>query len=162
VSGEAGWTIEGERYGLFIGSGVSVDVAIPPGDDGSAVGRYFDRKSQPYRLWLERARPKLDALFARLVAEGVPLVPLAGKHEQVYRAVVEDSSSHQADDDRHFRRYYGGGSLLVEVRDNDRLPRSQTLALRLAVSTRVRRSQLERIADEVAAILVSVDSSRGA
>jgi hypothetical protein len=76
MSGEAGATIEGELYRLFLGSGRMVSVAIPPpelGGDNGYVGRYFAQASAPYQRWLARAQPLLDALFAALVSEGLPL-----------------------------------------------------------------------------------------
>jgi hypothetical protein len=64
MSGEAGATLRGEGWSLFLGRGLIEDVAIPPGAGGDYVGAYFDRESAPFRRWLERARPGLEALFA--------------------------------------------------------------------------------------------------
>jgi hypothetical protein len=71
VSGEAGATLDGEYFRLFIGSGVSVNIAVEPGRD--AVGDYFARANAPYLAWLARAQPALEALFTQLVAGGLPL-----------------------------------------------------------------------------------------
>jgi hypothetical protein len=152
VSGQAGADIAGEHYGLFIGSGISVCIAPPRDDDGSAIGAHFDAASAPYHRWLARARPALDALFAEILAQGpLPLVALAGPCEQIDGTIVEDSDTGA----RHFAAYHRGGPLLLHAASNRHLPDGQSLNLRLVVATRVRRGDLDALLDRVAAVLLA-------
>jgi hypothetical protein len=129
----------GAKYSLFLGSGVSVALAGPPGD-------YFHRASQPLAAWLERARPDLDALFAD---SGLPLAPLEGPLEQVDGAIIEEPDHKAA----HFGEYYRGGNLLVFVDGTSRLDGIHSLRLRIAVARRVHRRELDQLIDRVAAIV---------
>jgi hypothetical protein len=149
VSGEAGAAIESTHYGIHVGSGVRVSFMPPPGDDGSAIGRYFERKSAPYTAWLSRARPALDALFAALITEGVPIVPLAQKFEEIQGTIVEDDR-----DGAHFRKYHQGGPLVVRLDGNGRMPDHGSLGLHFLVSRRVRRAELQPIVERVVGVLL--------
>ncbi|KFA86735.1 hypothetical protein [Archangium violaceum] len=161
MSGQAGAQLDSEYYGLFIGSGINVAYAIPPGDDGTAIGRYFREKSAPYERWLERARPALDEFFARLAAEQrIPLVPFSQRAEEIHGVIIEDLDSSVLDigAEQHFRRYHRGQPCAVSLNGAGRLPDFQTLELRFLVSTRVRRSALEPVLQGVANILIQVRS----
>src|SRR4051812_38973174 len=81
MSGEAGAGIAGPLYSIFVGSGIRVDVAINPEGDGNDVAEYFERHNAPFTDWLERAKPELDALFARST---LPLAPLDQPYEQIF------------------------------------------------------------------------------
>jgi hypothetical protein len=149
MSGEAGASYQSELYTIGVSSGLSVSVAIPPGDDGSAVGGYFERESRPFHLWLDRARAPLDALFAQLVAAGEPLVPLAHPHQELHGVFLEDGS------EAHFRKYYKGGPLAVHLDGDAHLTGGRSLTLSFLVSTRVERRRMEAIVARAAAILQS-------
>jgi hypothetical protein len=152
MSGQAGWRLEGERYSIFVGSGVNVAIALTPGDDGSGIGAYFDRESEPYRRWLERARPALDALFEAVLVEGVlPLVPLAQPHEEVDGAVIDRDPEEKLS---HFKKHHRGGPCLVNVSGARMLPSVQTLQIRLLVTPRVYRRDLDALARRVADVLL--------
>src|SRR5688500_15823267 len=91
MSGEAGAQLDSEYYALFVGSGVRVSYALPPGGDGTEIGRYFQEESAPYARWLERARPALDGFFTRLATEQrIPLVRLSEPSEEIYGIIIED------------------------------------------------------------------------
>ncbi len=157
MSGEAGARIDSEYYSLFVGSGIRVSYAPPPGDDGTAIGRYFQEDSAPYVRWLERARPALDAFFAQLAAEQrAPIVRLSEPSEEIHGVIIEDvePTGEEAGDERHFRQYSRGRPCPVSLNGSQRLPGLQSLELRLLVSERVRRSALEHILDGVADILL--------
>lgn len=161
MSGQAGAQLDSAYYGLFVGSGLNVSYARPPGDDGTAIGRYFREKSAPYERWLERARPDLDALFARLAAEQrIPLVPLSEPSEEIHGVIIEDVDSSILDigAEQHFRRYHRGRPCPVSLNGSGRLPDFQTLQLRFLVSTRVRRSALEPVLQGAADILLRARS----
>jgi hypothetical protein len=147
MSGQAGASIEGELYALSVTSGLSVDVAIPPDDDGSAVGRYFERESAPYRRWLARAQPAVTTLFAQLVAEGEPIVPRAQPSQTMHAVFVENESEAQ------FRKHYRGGPLAVHL--DGALPGDRSLQLQFLVSRRVERRRMERVVERVAEILTT-------
>ena len=149
MSGEAGASIQGERYSIFLGSGRIVSVAIPPNGDGASVRDYFARANLPYRRWLERARPGLEALFAQLVAEGLPLVAHDARCEEIDGVVIEEPDA-KAD---HFRRHSHGLPCPVHLRGGRLMPGGRSLNLRLVVSARVRRAQLDPIVERVVAVL---------
>lgn len=69
MSGEAGATLQSAMYSIFIGTGFRKIC------DRETAAEYFAEASAPYREWLKRARPALDALFPGLVAAGIPLAP---------------------------------------------------------------------------------------
>jgi hypothetical protein len=150
VSGEAGALIDGTHYRIFIGSGVRVSYEPPPGDDGSAIGRYFEEDSAPYQAWLARARPELDALFAAVVAEGAPIVPLAQTFEEIDGTIIEPDR----DLDRHFKQYHQGGPLAVRLDGGRHMPDYQSMNLHFLVSRRVQRSELDPIVERVIAALL--------
>jgi hypothetical protein len=152
VSGEAGASSEGELYQIAIGTGVIVNVALPPGNDGSAIGAYFARASAPYERWLARARPELDALFAQLVVEGEPLVPIAQKFEELAGTFLEDG------DDRNFAKYHKGGPLALRLNGSRHMPRHRSLDLFMLVSRRVEKAKIEAIVARVAAVLVGTQA----
>ena len=152
MSGEAGAQIEGELYSIFVGSGCIVSVAIPPGDDGSAVGRYFEAGAVRYRQWLERARTELDACFAELVQAGTPIVPLKQRSEEIWGTFVEDG------DDRNFRKYHKGGPLVVRLDGRQHMPDHRSLQLHFLVSTRVEKQKMQAIAERVAQILTRTEA----
>lgn len=153
MSGESGADLDSTYYALFIGTGVCVSYEPPPGDDGSAIGRYFEEESQPYRAWLLRAKPALDALFEEVHAEGtLPLVPFGGASETIDGTIIEDVGARE-DRAEHFRQYHRGGPCTVSVSGDDRMPDGQSLNLRLLVSARVSRKALEALLDRVAAVL---------
>lgn len=157
MSGEAGAQLDGEYYSLFVGSGIRVSYALPPGGDGSEIGRYFREDSAPYARWLERARPALDAFFARLASEQrIPLVRLAEPSEEIHGVIIEDMDLSLADAgaEQHFRKYSRGLPCPVSLNGAQRLPDFQSLQLRFLVSARVRRSALEPILDGVVDILL--------
>ena len=148
MSGEAGANLEGELYSVSVGTGLIVSVAIPPGDDGSAVGRYFEDRSASFRRWLAHAKPALDALFAQLVGEGEPLVLVNQPHETLDGTFLESGK------DAHFRKYHRGGPLAVHL-DGDRLlPEGQTLRLKLLVSKRVEKKRMDALLARVAQVLL--------
>jgi hypothetical protein len=151
VSGEAGASIDGTHYQIFIGTGMRVSYEPPPGDDGSAIGRYFDEDSAPYHKWLARARPALDALFAALIAEGAPLVPLGQKFEEIDGTIIEPGR----DLDRHFKQFHKGGPLAVRLDGGRHMPDHQSMNLHVLVSRRVQRSELDAIVERVIAALLS-------
>jgi hypothetical protein len=152
MSGEAGASIEGELFVLFIGSGVTVDVRVPEGDDGAAIRNYFDSESAPYDRWLARAAADLERLFAEVRAAGsLPLVPVRQPCEQIDGTVV-----HEEDDDmhgRHFARHHRGGPLALGVRGT--LPDLQSVRFSIAVTGRVRRRELDELLARVTAVLVT-------
>ncbi|MGE0870337.1 MAG: hypothetical protein AB7P03_17360 [Kofleriaceae bacterium] len=152
MSGEPGASIQGEYYELFVGSGIIVNVAIPPGDDGSAIPSYFERESAPYRAWLARARPALDQLFAQLVAEGEPIVPRDQPYEELWGTFVEDL------DDQGFSAVHHGGPLVVRLSGPGLLGDLRSLAVTFLVSRRVHRAHMERIVERVAEILMATDT----
>lgn len=157
MSGEAGAQLDSEYYSLFVGSGIRVSYALPPGGDGSEPGRYFREESAPYARWLERARPALDAVFARLAAEQrVPIVRLTEPSEEIHGIVIEDVDPALADAgaEQHFREYSQGLPCPVSLSGAGRLPFPQTLQLRFLVSARVRRSALEPVLEGVVDILL--------
>jgi len=163
VSGEAGASLQSEYYTLFLGSGVRVSVAPPPGDDGSAVGRYFEEQSAPYAAWLARARPALDALFTRWAAEGVPLARWSAKHEQVDGVIIEDQDRPQeAMRAAHFRTYHRGGPCVVRVGGGRRLAGVRSLNLALLVTTRVERTLINQLLDQVAEVVTAAEIKDGA
>lgn len=147
MSGEAGATIESELYCVAIGSGVIVSVAPPPGAGGSAVADYFAREAAPYQRWLERARPALDALFARLVHEGQPIVRYAQPFEEIWGTFVEDG------DPKSFAANHRGGPLIVRLAGHRHMPDYQSLNLSFLVSRRVEKRAVEPIVARVAGIL---------
>ncbi len=160
MSGQAGAQLDSEYYSLFIGSGISVSFSPPPGDDGTAIGRYFREKSMPYGRWLERASPALDAFFARLVAEQrVPIVRLSEPSEEIHGVIIEDVEPTRADAgaEQHFREHSRGRPCPVSLNDSRRLPAFQSLELRFLVSERVRRSALDHILDGVVDILLRTE-----
>jgi hypothetical protein len=157
MSGQAGADLDSEYYALFVGSGISVAYAPPPGDDGTAIIRYFREESEPYVRWLERARPELDAFFARLAAEQrVPLVRLAEPSEEIHGIIIEDVDPALSDAgaEQHFRQYSRGRPCPVSLNGSGRLPDFQSLQLRFLVSARVRRSALEPVLEGVVDILL--------
>lgn len=152
MSGEAGARIEGQRHAVFLGSGVNVSVATPPGDDGSAVGRYFDAANAPYGRWLARAAADLERLFAAVHAEGrLPLVDLGQPVAHVDGTIIEP-------DDRkaqHFARHHRGGPLALSIGGNDLLPDHRSLRVAIAVTGRVHRRDLDDLLARVAAVLLT-------
>jgi hypothetical protein len=161
MSGQAGAQLDSEYYALFVGSGLSVSYALPPGDDGTAIGRYFREDSTPYERWLEHARPALDAFFARLAAEQpIPLLPLSEPSEEIHGVIIEDLDPTVVDlgAERHFRKYHRGRACPVSLNGAGRLPDFQSLQLRFLVSTRVRRSALEPVLAGVVDILLRARS----
>ncbi|WP_375771089.1 hypothetical protein NR798_09370 [Archangium gephyra] len=161
MSGEAGAQLDSEYYSLFVGSGIRVSYAPPPGDDGTAIGRYFREASLPYERWLASARPALDAFFARLATEQrVPIVRLAEPSEEIDGIIIEDVDPALSDAgaEQHFREYSRGRPCPVYLNGSGRLPGFQTLQLRFLVSTRVRRSALEPVLTGVADILLRARS----
>jgi hypothetical protein len=149
MSGEAGANLEGELYSVSVGSGLIVSVALPPGDDGSAVGRYFDDHSAPFERWMAHAKPQLDALFAQLVAEGEPLVPVNQPHETLDGTFLESGK------DAHFRKYHRGGPLAVFLDGHGLLPEGQTLRLKLVVARRVEKKRMDALLARVAQVLLA-------
>lgn len=150
MSGEAGWKIDGAYYSVFVGSGVCVSVALPPGDDGSAIGKYFDRENEPYRRWLERAQPGLDLLFDELRASGLPIVPLSEKFEEIDGIVIDEPDTKG----EHFRRYSRALPCPVHASGGRRMPNGGSMNLRLLVAERVRRAQVDALADRVVEVLI--------
>ncbi|MBL9019863.1 MAG: hypothetical protein JNL83_37105 [Myxococcales bacterium] len=147
MSGEAGASIEGELYRIAIGSGVSIGLAGDPGD-------YFARESAPFRAWLERAKPALDALFERLVAEGEPIVRFAQSFEEIWGTFVEDGEA------KAFARYHRGGPLIVRLSGIRHMPELQSLNVAFLVSRRVERARMEAIVARVADAIVGVAPAR--
>ncbi|HYO73057.1 MAG TPA: hypothetical protein VEU33_44045 [Archangium sp.] len=161
MSGQAGAQLDSEYYALFAGSGISVSHALPPGDDGTAIGRYFREDSAPYGRWLERARPTLDVFFARLATEQrIPLVPLSEPSEEIYGVLIEDLEPTVVDAgaEQHFREHSRGRPCPVSLNGAGRLPDFQTLQLRFLASTRVRRSALEPVLAGVVDMLLRARS----
>jgi hypothetical protein len=140
VSGEAGASITGERYEIFVGSGINVSVDSRSTD----VGAWFERESAPYREWLERARPALDQLFAK---SKLPLVPLSETFEQVDGAIIEPTDR-SAD---HFRRYWNKKPLKLFL--HGRLGGLKSLRVNVMVSERVRRGDLDSLLAKVVRVL---------
>lgn len=149
MSGQAGWSIRADLYSIFVGSGRFVSVAIPPGGSGASVAEYFERANLPYRDWLERAQPRLDALFAQLVIEGLPLVRSDAPCEEIDGVVIERPDE-KAD---HYRKYSRGLPGVVQLRRGREMPDGCSMNLRLVVSTRVQRVQLDGVTERVVAIL---------
>lgn len=158
MSGEAGWAIRGELYSVFVGSGRIVSVAMRPDGDGRDVGDYFARANEPFQTWLERAQPRLDALFAQLVVEGIPLVRLDSAVQEIDGVVIEEPDL-KAD---HFRRFSTGLPCPVYLRGAHLMPDGCSLNLRAVVSTRVPKSQLDSMVARVAAILRETESAPAA
>lgn len=151
MSGEAGARREGTLYAVFVGSGVIVSVAVPPGDDGSAIGKHFAAANAPFERWLARAAPDLERLFALVQAEGrLPLVALRQDCEHVDGAIIEASDTKA----RHFARYHRGGPLALSIGGPGLLPEYRTLRLSLAVTGRVHRRDLDDLLLRAAAALV--------
>lgn len=140
MSGEAGASIDGDLYRITIGSGLSIGVAGEPGD-------YFAGESMPFRAWLERAKPALDALFVQLVAEGEPIVRFAQKFEEIWGTFVEDGDS------KGFARYHRGGPLIVRLSGDRHMAKLQSLNVSFLVQRRVERSRMEAIVARVADVL---------
>lgn len=154
MSGEAGWTIRRPHYTLFLGSGCRVSLATPPVDDPlgqshTYVADDYARANEPYRRWLARAEPQLDALFATLVAAGAPLVDAEAPSQEIDGILIE-VPDHKAD---HFRRYWQGLPCPVHLRGASLMPGGQSVNLRLVVSRRVRPVELEPILARVVAVL---------
>jgi hypothetical protein len=151
VSGEAGHMLEGSHFSVFVGSGISENIALPPGGD---LGDYFHRQSLPFAEWLERARPQLEALFAN---SGLPLEPLTPPFEQVDGAIIDHPAASRLEEPdqkaAHFKRYYRGGKLLLFADGSRRLKDFRSLRLRIAVSRRVHQHELDTLLDRVAAIV---------
>jgi len=149
MSGEAGATIDGALYRVFVGAGVIVSLALDPDQpDGHAA--YYAREEAPYRAWLERARAGLDELFEDLDRE-LPLAPVTEDVEQIDGAIIEDGADDHAAA-RHFAEYHQGGPLLLFLDGRNRLG-IRSLRVRIAVTERVRRSVLELLLDRVAEVL---------
>lgn len=146
MSGEANASIESEHYSVAVGSGLVVDVALPPGDDGSAIGEWFDRHSAPFRRWLALAQPELDTLFADLVAEGEPIVPRAQPYETLFGVFLEDK-------EKQFHSRHRGGPLAVRLESHRLLSEGRSLRLFFLVSTQVSRARMESILARVAEVL---------
>ena len=66
MSGMAGAWHDDTFFQMSATSGMMVSVAIPPGDDGSAVGRYFDEENRRFQAWLEQVLPPVRDHFASL------------------------------------------------------------------------------------------------
>lgn len=147
MSGEAGASLESELYALFVGTGLIVSVAMRPGGNGSEVGEYFERQSAPFRRWLERAKPALDALFVQLVAEGLPIVARDQPHETLWGTFIEDG------DERNFRKHHKGGPLAVQLDGSARMPDHRSLTLMFLVSGRVEKSRFDPVIERIVAIL---------
>lgn len=161
MSGEAGAQLDSEYYALFVGSGIRVSYALPPGGDGTEIGRYFQEESAPYARWLERARPALDGFFARLAAEQrLPLVRLSEPSEEIHGIIIEDVDPALADAgaEQHFREHSRGLPCPVSLNGSRRLPAPQSLELRFLVSARVLRSALEPVLEGVVDILLRTRS----
>ncbi|MFY0525449.1 hypothetical protein ACN28I_20665 [Archangium gephyra] len=157
MSGEAGAQLDSEYYALFVGSGVRVSYALPPGGDGTEIGRHFQEESAPYARWLERARPALDGFFARLATEQrIPLVHLSEPSEEIHGIIIEDVDPSLADTgaEQHFREHSRGLPCPVSLNGSRRLPAPQSIQLRFLVSARVRRSALEPVLEGVVDILL--------
>jgi len=151
MSGEAGHTLRGRTYAVFVGTGVNEAPAQLPGDGPSAIGDYFAARSAPYLRWLERARPELDRLFETLAGEGLPLAELEAAGEAIDGVVIEDLDP-PADRGDHFRLYHRAGRPCpVTVRGSGLGIRS--LVIRFQVTDRVERSRLDEVAARVAAVL---------
>lgn len=151
MSGEAGASIAGELYSLFLGSGVNVDVHVPEGDDGSAIGNYFAAESAQYERWLARAAADLEALFAEVRAAGtLPLVAVRQPCEQIDGTIIHDEDDYIHG--RHFARFHRGGPLALGVRGH--LPDLQTVNISVAVTGRVHRRDLDELLARVTAVLV--------
>lgn len=154
MSGQAGARVERELYSIFVGTGLNVCVHVPPGDDGSAVGNYFDATSAPYDRWLARAAPDLDLLIETVRAEGrLPLTALRQPCEQIDGTIIKDGEHDDTADARHFARYHRGGPLVLSINGPGLLPDLQTLNLALAVTGRVHRRDLDDLLARVAAVL---------
>lgn len=149
MSGQAGWSIRGELYSLFVGSGRFVSVAIPRGGDDRSVGDYFERANLPYRRWLERAEPQLDALFAALVLEGMPLVRGDVECEEIDGVVIEEPDVKA----EHFRKHSRGLPGAVQLQGGRAMPDGRSMSLRIVVSKRVARAELDAVAARVVAVL---------
>ncbi len=153
MSGEAGWSLTSELYSIFVGSGVNVSIATPPGAAGNYVGEYFARESRPYREWLERARPALDALFVEL-RQRLPIVPMSEKFEQVDGRVIEELDRKAA----HFEKFTTGLPGPVYLQGAQLMPDYRTMNLKFLVRTRIRRAELDPIVPRVVAILLAHQS----
>ena len=136
MSGEAGAELASQYYSIFIGTGVSEDVAVPPDADDDYLGRHFAEASGPYEQWLARARADLDALFVRIVAEGrLPLLPIATPADAIDGAIA------------------GGQPLAVQIGGYGKIDPLGSLNLSLVVSTRVAQAALDAALEEVANVL---------
>ena len=155
MSGEAGWVIRRDLYSLFVGSGRTVSVAVQPG--GATVGEYFARENEPYRRWLERAQPRLDELFTRLVAEGLPLVGGDAKTSEIDGIVIEEPDEKAA----HFRKHSRGLPCPVHLRSTIKRT-GGSVNLRVVVSRRVRRAELDPVIAQVLTILEETETEPAA
>jgi hypothetical protein len=155
MSGEAGAELASHYYSIFIGTGITEGVAVPPDADDDYLGRYFADASAPYERWLARALADLDALFARLLGEGrLPLLPIATPSKQIDGAIGGGGSRSEEEMlDEHFRQHSRGEPLAVQVSGYGKLEAFGSLHLRLVVATRVNQAALEAALDDVASVL---------
>ncbi len=157
MSGEAGWVIRRDLFSLFVGSGRIVSVAVQPGAHGDGVADYFARENEPYRRWLARAQPRLDALFAQLVAEGLPLVGADAKASEIDGIVIEEPDEKAA----HFRKHSRGLPCPVHLRSTIKRT-GGSVNLRVVVSRRVRRAELDPVIAQVLTILEETETEPAA
>ena len=85
MSGEAGFTVTSELYSLFVGAGVSVNVAVGP--SGAGPAEYFARANKALKKRYERAAHDVVNLLESLRDDDqmplVPLVPVEGDRLQI-------------------------------------------------------------------------------
>jgi len=169
MSGAAGARIQTEWYDVELDSGISISPAAMPGEDPSlAVGRYFERANKPFEAWLERARPRLDALFADIAASGrLPVAPYRPDAPYLYASIVEDVVEESTDPGRvALRKQEERERLRWAERNPDTLvsvelsgsrfePVFFSFRLRMTVKGSTRRSALQLLEGEVATLFAS-------
>jgi hypothetical protein len=154
MSGEAGASIAGTHYSIFVGSGIIVSVDPEPGAGGDPVAEYFADESRPYERWLARARPALDALFAE-EAPRLGLAALAPDLPDIAGTIIADDPNADARDAAHFREYHRGGPIAVSFESYELLPDQRSLRLLIAVTGRIRGADLRALAARAAAVLIA-------
>ena len=92
MSGEAGASHQSRLYSIFLGTGMTVSVAAPPGEDPTPhIAAYFESESAPYEQKLAAVASDLDLLFERILRDqSVPITLMSEPSEQIFGVVIED------------------------------------------------------------------------